>query len=642
MDDSCDQRVIWFYAIILILLTAIVYWQVTDSDFIRAFDDGKYVTSNPAVQAGLTIRGISWAFTATRASNWHPITWISHMLDYQIYGPAAAGHHLTSLFFHLVNVLLLFMVLYRATSRPRRSLAVAALFALHPLHVESVAWVAERKDVLSTFFMLLTILVYLSYVRRPSIGRYALMITAFAFGLMSKPMLVTLPLLLLQLDYWPLGRFTAKPALWPRLILEKAPLAVLSAASCAVTIWAQHRGGAMASLAQYSLGVRTANAGVACIGYLGKMLCPYGLAAFYPHPGAHLPVWEVISSMLLIAAITAFAVRSTRGKPYITIGWLWYIFTLLPVIGLVQVGRQAMADRYTYVPLIGIFIAIVWILADLVLRGANERRESRRRILSWVSIAMAAVLAMLTYVQVGYWQNSETLFRRAIAVTRNNDLAHYNLGVILSSEGKLAEAETEFNEVLRIGPDNPDTRLGLAQTLMKQGKYDKAYPNLVRAIKMKPDMAEAYLEMGIIFSAHRDIHRAISCYEQAVKFDPNNEPARYNLGNTYGAAGRFDEAITQYREAIRLQPEHAAAHHNLGLAYQFKHEMDLAVNEYTEAARITPDNPQMLYDLATALYETRDYAGAWKAIHKIQQLGAKPGPAFIKQLSAKMPDPQQD
>jgi len=445
----------------LMILTFATFEQVRTYDFIN-YDDNRYITENQHVQSGLTLEGVTWAFTTTHAANWHPLTWLSHMLDCQLYGLNPSGHHLTNLVFHIASTLLLFLVLERMTGALWRSAFVAALFALHPLHVESVAWAAERKDVLSTFFWMLTMWTYVHYVERPGFNRYLLVLLSFVLGLLSKPMLVTLPFVLLLVDYWPLGRFqfgrlsgdrrshTPKSSdtgdqksIVLRLIREKVPFFVLCAISSILTIFAQQKIGALGSLESYTLGSRIANASVSYVRYIEKMVWPRHLAVLYPYQQM-LPIWKVLGSGLLLVGVSVLVIRAVRKHPYLGVGWFWYLGTLIPVIGLVQVGKQAMADRYTYVPLIGLFVMIAWGVPDL-LAGWRFRKV----VLSISTGLLLSLLMIVTNLQVKHWQNDITLFEHTLAATSNNFIIHYNLGVAFDRQGKTQEAIAHFAEALR-------------------------------------------------------------------------------------------------------------------------------------------------------------------------------------------------
>ncbi|MBW1896674.1 MAG: glycosyltransferase family 39 protein, partial [Deltaproteobacteria bacterium] len=448
----------------LTLLTFLVFWQVTSHEFV-IFDDEVYVTQNDEVQKGLSWDGVAWAFTTTHANFWHPLTWLSHMLDCRLFGLNPAGHHLTSLLLHIANTLLLFLVFHRMTGALWPSAFVAALFACHPLHVESVAWVSERKDVLSTLFWMLTLGAYVRYVEHPRGRAYLLAVVFFSLGLMAKPMLVTLPFVLLLLDYWPLDRLdfgqqshrpgdqAGHPG-YPKssffhLLLEKVPFLVLSAVSCIVAYTAQAHGGAIKSSGVFSIDVRIANALISYVSYLEKTFWPHHLAVFYPHPGTW-PVWQIAGAGLLLVSISALVLLGMRKKPYLTLGWFWYLGTLVPVIGLVQVGIHAMADRYTYVPLIGVFIMIAWGLQDIA-----KRWRPQRVVLGLSAAAVICAFTISSARQLNHWQNSSTLFQHALNVTEDNYGAHNNLGLALAQRGKLDEAIDHYLRALEIKPVSP-------------------------------------------------------------------------------------------------------------------------------------------------------------------------------------------
>lgn len=635
--DTSNKHTNIFFVLVLILITSFAYQQIADNSFSRYFDDGRYVVNNPYVHSGFTAKSIIWAFTTNCASNWHPLTWLSHMLDWQLYGSNPVGHHLTNLLFHITNSILVFLILNYITGRPRRSIAVAALFAVHPLHVESVAWVAERKDVLSTFFWLLTMLAYIRYTRQPSVGKYVIIPLIFMLGLLSKPMLVSLPLVLLLIDYWPLNRLGAgKISLW-RLVSEKIPLIILAACSCIVTIWAQSSGGSVGSLIVYPLGVRVDNAIISCIIYLEKTFWPVGLSVFYPHPGTGIPIWKIIGSGLLIAAITAYAIRCARSRPYVIVGWLWYLITLLPVIGLMQVGQQGMADRYTYIPLLGIFTALIWIISDLAIHGVNERRDARFRLsFSIFGIIVILILTACTRHQVRYWRNNEALFRHAIAATSGNVLAHYNLGGILLEQGKIDEAIHHYREVLRLSPGSPDAEMNLGKALMERGDLKEARDCFSTALSAGKDPAAAHKALGMVLARLGNFKESEFHYDEAIKIDSSDESAYLGLGNILAAQNKFADAETRYRKAIALRPNFGDAHYKLGLALQYQGRNAESVQEYEKAIMINPNNPKVHSAFAIALYFTGDYARAWKEVDISSQLGIPPTPEFIRRLSKKM------
>ena len=539
-------------SLFLVIVTLSVYWQVRNFAF-NNYDDEPYVTKNQYVRRGLSFEGIIWAFSASHSANWHPLTWLSHMLDVQLYGMNPGQHHMTNLLFHIVNTLLLFLVFRRMTGHLWRSGFVAALFALHPLHVESVAWVAERKDVLCAFFWMLTVWSYIRYVERPGISRYLPVLLFFILGLMSKPMIVTLPFVLLLLDFWPLGRIRSIF----HLVWEKIPLFILSTASSVVTLFVQQSGGTLGSLDVYSLSVRIANALVSYVSYLIKMMWPFHLAVFYPHPGM-LPFWKVAGASLLLASISMVAIRVVKRHPWFIVGWLWYIGMLVPVIGIVQVGLQGMADRYTYVPLIGIFIIIVWGVSELV-AGWRYKKIGLRAI-GGVSLL---VLMATTYVQAGYWKNSITLFERALDVTSNNYVALNNLARALVEQGRAAEAISYYSEALSVDPDVVNLYNNLGIALAKDGRLDEAVSYYSKALRIDPDYAKVHNNLSVAFAMLGRIDEAIGHSLEALRIDPDYSEAHNNLGISLIRKGKIEEAIFHFRKALRIRPDYAHANQNL-------------------------------------------------------------------------------
>jgi Tfp pilus assembly protein PilF len=649
----------------LIITTLAVFWQVKDHEFI-SYDDNHYVTENPQVQAGLTIKSLKWAFTSIHSANWHPLTWLSHMLDVQLFGLKSGWHHLINLFFHIANTLLLFLVLHRMTKALWQSAFVAALFALHPLHVESVAWVAERKDVLSTFFWMLTMGAYVFYVEKPEVKRYLLTLFFFALGLMAKPMLVTLPFVFLLLDYWPLRRLqygpadpkkpaevlppsasikqkrkskkqdavkekaqakklTAFPYQWTlirALVWEKIPFFILTAIASVVTYIVQQKGGAVSTLEEIPFYARVVNSIVSYVSYMGKMIWPANLAVFYPHPGM-LPHWQVLGAALFLLIVTLIVLRMARSFPYVAVGWLWYLGTLVPVIGIVQVGMQGMADRYTYVPLIGLFIIAAWTTADLAKKWPFR--------IYVVTLSAGIILSVLTYTAWTYlqsWQNTVTIFQHALKTTRNNFIAHFNmgdalrgdkrkideaiahyvealriapnnpvvhnsLGNALSTKGKLDEAIVHYVSAIRIKPDYAAAYNHLGLALLRQGKIDEAIVNITKAIKIDPHMAEAYNNMGAVFVAQGKPDQAIANFTRALQIQPNDMEAHYNIGIISASQGKFDQAVVHFREAVRIKPDFAKAHNNMGSVLVLQGKNKEAIEHFREAVRIQPD-----YELA--------------------------------------------
>ena len=557
-------------AALLALVTIAIYWPATQCAFI-GFDDSEYVTTNPFVQAGLTREGLAWVWRNPVAANWHPLTMVSHMVDCQLFGLSAWGHHLTSVLLHAINSALVFLLLRHLTGALWRSLLVAALFALHPLRVESVAWVAERKDVLSTCFGLLCLMAYARYaedapastpaLRRRS-GYYALALLCMALGLMSKAMLVTWPLVMLLLDFWPLERMTGGARQLGRLVAEKIPLFALAAAASVVTLVVQQREGAVKTAANLSLTARSGNALIAYCRYLGKLGWPRNLAFFYPHPG-YWPLWQVLLAGGLLLSITVVLAVNRKRFPFLLMGWLWYCGTLVPALGLVQVGEQAMADRYSYFPSIGMLIFAIW--------GTHELTRSRRlRVIGSSMAAGAAVIVgmLLTRQQLGYWRNSEALFRHAIEATENNYLAHNLLGVALGRQGRADEAIAELQEAIRLRPAYAEAHSNLGAALGAKGQLDQAIGQFQETIRLRPDHAEAHNNLGVAFDRQGRVDEAISHLQEAVRLKPVSAATHFNLGNALLNKGQVDAAIRQFQQAIRLNPDDANARNNLARAQE--------------------------------------------------------------------------
>jgi tetratricopeptide (TPR) repeat protein len=529
MDVSRRRIEIYSICAILIAVVLVSYWGAFHNGFV--YDDSGYILRNYPIQRGLTPSGLAWAFTSFHTANWHPITWVSHMIDCGNYDANVTGHHLTSILLHLANTLLLFAVLFTMTNRPWRSAFVAALFAAHPLHVESVAWISERKDVLSTLFGLLAILAYVGYVRKPRIARYLLMAVFFALGLMSKPMLVTLPIMLILLDYWPLDRMGRDKSSLRRLILEKAPLFAMSAASSYVALLAQRANSSIAPTAAVPVGQRLDNAAVSYVVYIRKMLWPSDLAVFYPHPLGSLHWWIVAGSLALLLGLSLAAI-ALRSRRYLLVGWLWYLVTLIPVIGIVQVGGQAMADRYTYIPLIGLFIIVAWALPDLI--------PGKRFV---AIMACAAVLATcsvigLTRSYVRCWKSDLTLFSQAARVTRNNWVAQNQLACSYVRMNKPRLALPHARQAVSIQPYNPDsyTLLGLALTQLK--RFDEAIAEFQNALDRAPDSSLAHSCLADAFRQQGKFEQAREEAETALSIDASNVIARDVLRRLPGTTAK--------------------------------------------------------------------------------------------------------
>ncbi len=676
LHGADKARMRGWICLLLALTTLGVYSRVFTFGFLN-YDDDLYVEKNPHVLGGASWNGVRWAFTARDASNWHPLTWVSHMLDCSIFGLNPCGHHATSLLLHILNSVLLFLVLQHMSRAQWRSALVAALFALHPLHVESVAWVAERKDVLSTFFGILTFWAYAVYAEKPRLPRYLLVLGLFALGLMAKPTLVTLPFLLLLLDFWPLNRVPGircqvsavggqvdpqstvhhpLPALW-RLILEKLPLLALSAVSCVVTLWAQAP--SLASTASIALHSRLSNAVVSYFRYLVKTAWPVRLYVNYPYPPGW-PTWYVVTASLLVGCLSVIAVRAAKKRPYVFTGWFWFMGTLVPVIGLVQVGIQSMADRYTYVPLIGLFIVVAW-------GGYDLARKCQLRPAAFWSMPLLVIAACvpLTIKQVGYWRNNFTLFEHALRLNPNNFFAENNLaisyvnrgelepalehfiksaklnphfgkiysniGQVQISLGRYEEAVEPFRTALRCDPKLASAHYGLAVTLEKEGNRAQAIQHLVTAIELAPDLWEAHDELGVLLQKEGKNEKALDHLFQAARLKPGSAVVRSHLAAALDQSGRATEAAAQYREALNLNPDMPGVLNNL--AWMLATHPDPAVRNGTEAVRLAEHACQLTHyqaplpvgTLAATYAEAGRFEEAIATARKAEALAAAEG-----------------
>jgi tetratricopeptide (TPR) repeat protein len=620
---------------LLLLAVIVVFGQTASHGFVN-FDDGTYVHENRHVLVGLTGEGITWAFTAFHADNWHPLTWLSHMLDCQLYNLEPGGHHLTNVLLHAVAAVLLFLVLRRMTGALWPSAWVAAVFAIHPLRVESVAWVAERKDVLSGLFFMLTVWLYARYADRPaSWGRYMLVMASFALGLMAKPMLVTLPLVLLLLDYWPLGRFSQRrvggagksssdgalrepaqntderfqgsdsvrnPPVSLRfaartlqvLVVEKIPLFVLAAASCVVTLSAQR--GAISSLERLPIPWRVAQAAVAYAAYIGKMLFPAGLAVLYPLPKGPPPAWEVVAAVTMLLAISAAVFVARKKCPYLLFGWLWYLGTLLPVIGLVQVGSQAMADRYTYLTQIGLYAAIAW--GAMHLAGS---RPDRRWAFAAVATLLVTGLMACAWQQASCWRDSETLWTHTLACTSQNSTAHTNLGLALVHREQVDEAMAHFRMALEIEPDFVQAHNNLGKTLAGRGQVDEAITHYRQALEINPDEVKVHVNLGDALAGRGQVDEAMAHYRKALEIKPDDAEAHNSLGNALARRGQVDEAMAHYRKALEIKPDFELAHNAFGVALAGRGQVDEAIAHYRKALEIKPGFADAHNNLGNAL-----------------------------------------
>ena len=597
-DAKQMRRLICFA---LVMVTVVVYWRVGGFEFIN-FDDPDYVTENEFVRQGLTWKGIVWAFTSAYASNWHPLTWISHMMDVQVFGLHAGGHHFVSVLFHAANAVLLFLWLQRLTGAQWRSAIVAGLFAWHPLHVESVAWISERKDVLSTFFGLLSLLAYTAWVRQKWKPGKMLALLCFVLGLLSKPMLVTLPFVLLLLDFWPLQRVenlgwrTFFAADFRRLAWEKWPWFALTAISSVATFFAQKAGGAVVTVASYPLPGRVANALVSYCLYAGKRFWPARLSIFYPYSHYREPGLVALGAAAVLVLISMLALASTRRRPYLLFGWLWFLGTLVPVIGLVQVGSQSMADRYTYLPLIGLFIALVWWWHEL---AAGLKWKT---LLGGLGAGLALAFCLkCTAAQVRHWRSSVTLFSHALAVTERNAVANHNLGFAYFERGQTADALRAYGEALRLDSSVGLFHNNIALAWSAAGNYDEAFRHFTLAeqldaknVKFKNNFGNALMRVG-------SPEKALLQFQTAVRQETNYAEAYNGAGAALNALGRYDEGVTNLLQALKIATNYAEAYNNLGGAFAKQKKNAEAIPYYEKSLRLNPTNASVHYNLGLAL-----------------------------------------
>ncbi|PYI49089.1 MAG: hypothetical protein DMF11_01965 [Verrucomicrobia bacterium] len=581
----------------LAIVTLAIYAQVVGHQFIT-LDDPTYIRENPMVNRGVTLGGVAWAFTTFYATNWHPLTWISHMLDCQFFGMNAGRHLLINALIHVANTILVFWFLLRTTRARWPSALVAALFALHPLHVESVAWVSERKDTLSTFFGLLSLIAYVRYAKAPSISRYAWVAIALALGLLAKPMLVTWPFVMLLLDYWPLGRLAGPMVKEHRrgaphkeaatgiasLVWEKLPLFALVAASAIITFVAQSQGGAVRTFTDAPITLRLSNALVSYVKYLLLTFWPNDLAVYYPFAWAGIPAWQIIGAALLLLGITAFCFSQRKIRPYLIVGWLWFLGTLVPVIGLVQVGGQIMADRYFYVPSIGLFIAIVFGLADI----AKSWRVAPL-LSGGIAVGVLLILATLTNAQAQRWRDSFTLFEHTLAVTPPNLRIENSLALAMGASGKYDEAAAHFEKTLQIDPSFYDGLVGMGVTRAFQGRMPEAIGYFQAAIRSQPDTPKAHVQLALALWKENNDQAAFEEMRRASQLAPNDADIRADFGLALELVGQIPEAIEQLHEALRMNPNNAEAHGNLGLALLASGKARESVPEFEMALHLKPE-----------------------------------------------------
>ncbi len=629
----------------LATITFVVFGQVVEYRFIN-FDDGDYVVKNPVVKRGLTFQGVAWAFEGPHCANWHPVTWLSHMLDCELYGLDAGGHHLTNVLLHAGTAIALFLVLFRMTGSLWRSAFVAAVFAVHPLRAESVAWVSERKDVLCGFFFMLSLLAYGSYISTaerkhtsdsgpdvPAVsGGLALLwyltsLACFTLGLMSKPMLVTLPVVLLLMDFWPFQR--AKPM--ARLVLEKLTFLALSAISCLLTLSAQRS--AMKSFESFPLTARLGAALLSYKVYLVQMIYPAGLAAFYPFP-LHISARNAAIAGLLLLVISAIAWEERRTRPWLLMGWLWYLVMLLPVLGLVQVGGQAHADRYTYLPQIGIYIAVTWLVAEL----ATHWKWGQLPVGTLMSLVVA-ILMVCAWKQTAYWKDSETLWRHALDCTTGNTLAYVNLGHELFEQRRFDEAIIHYEKGLEFQPNNRQFHNNLANALREKGLLDEAIVHYEKAVQIDPGSAEAQFNLGKALGLKGKQEQALTHYEAALKIDPNFLPACMSLGIALVQQGKPALAATHFQKVLELRPHDAGGHLNLGLCFFQTGRMAEAKVEYEKAIEIVPREPGIQNNLAWLLAtcpvaSLRDGSRAVELAEQANVLTGGDKPLILRTLAA--------
>jgi tetratricopeptide (TPR) repeat protein len=613
METKSEKYSIFWISLFLVVITLALYWPVRTYDFVK-YDDYKYAAANRYIQSGITSKSIRWAFTSGYASNWHPVTWLSHMLDYEIFGLNPGAYHLVNLCFHIVNTLLILIVFFRMTKALWPSAFIAAVFALHPLHVESVAWIAERKDVLSTFFWMLTMLAYVKYTEKTNALRYIITLLLFAMGLMAKPMLVSLPLVLLLLDYWPLERIklnikaerentrnnnpqgTLKKESVLRMFIEKIPFFILTVLSSIVTFIAQQRSGAVQPFDVIDIKSRTGNAIISFVGYISKMLWPSRLAVLYPHPGDSLSLIKVVFFAILLILCTIVVILLSRKHKYFVTGWFWYIITLIPVIGLVQVGIQSMADRYMYIPMTGLLIIIAW-----GVKGLTASWKHHKRILTASAVLILSAMFVKTSVQLQYWQNSFVLFEHALDVTSNNYIMHNNFGAFLDEQGQMEQAIEQFQKSLAIKPNSAETRNNLANVLRDTGKADEAINEYYKAIKLKPNFSDAHYNLAIALSSQNKVDEAINEYREAIRLSPDNVDAVSNLALELSQKGDYSQSVELYKKALEIEPDNVITHGRFGLALSNLGDNEQAIREFQIVLKSRPDDTEMICNVAIIL-----------------------------------------
>jgi tetratricopeptide (TPR) repeat protein len=648
MDETTSKYLLICLA--LAVMTFIAYAPVIHSEFIN-FDDGDYVFGNNHITSGLTLQNITWAFTKTHADNYHPLTSLSLMLDCELFGVNPHSFHLTNLLFHIANTLLLFLVLSRMTKNLWSGAFVAALFALHPLHVESVAWVSERKDVLSAFFWMLTLFAYIRYVEKPAVGRFLLTLLVFTLGLLSKSMLITLPLILFILDYWPLNRLNSKFSVI-KAFFEKLPFIGLSIVFSVITFLVQWQIGLAKSLSSYPLSWRIENAIVSYVVYIEKLFVPTNLAIFYPHPQGGVPLWQIISAVLLLAIVTSLVLWQLRRCPYFAAGWLWFLVTLIPVIGIVQVGLQARADRYTYVPYIGLFIIIAWGVSEI-----SASLPYRKALLSLSAAFVLLAIGLQTRSQAGFWHDSITLYKHTIAVTKNNWWAHRFLADAFIEKGRLAEGIAQLKESLRIDPENATVQHELAKTLLDKGDvneaialYQKLLPplpdNMADLAGINPAMAsrrdiqiiiDLYTEANINFATallrRGDVNEAAKRFNEVLRMNPNSVIANKNLGDIFLQKGQINEALRRYAAVIQIEPKAVLEYKKLAGILLQKDKLQEAADIYLMIVPFLPGYSEVYTNLGIAFTRQGKLDEAYACFIKVTSISPNFADGFVNLAS---------
>jgi tetratricopeptide (TPR) repeat protein len=608
----------------LVLLAFIAYEPVRYNDFVN-YDDNTYISKNVHIQSGFTQESIAWAFTSGYAANWHPLTWLSHMLDIELFGLNPLGHHFHNLLLHTISTILLFWLLYKMTGSVWCSAFTAMVFGIHPLHVESVAWASERKDVLSALFWMITLAAYLYYARRGGVLRYLLVLFCFALGLMAKPMVVSLPIVLFFLDFWPLKRIQKNIG---RLIAEKIPLIILALAACIITYQVQQAGGSVLKIASQAqptatdvvqtegvpLGIRVSNAMMSYVAYLGKMMWPARLGVLYPYPTRTPPIWQPFLLLIVLVLCTVFAVFRYFKNPYLFVGWFWYGITLIPVIGLIQVGAQAMADRYMYLPSIGITILLSWGIAELTVK-----LPGRKIILGILIAAIALGMTATTRAQTTYWKDTVILFKHTLDVTKDNALLYCHLGIQLENQDKPDEAIEYFNKAIQLWPDFLSPNLHLGELLIKRKQYKESIPYLNKVLEVSPNYPIAHVNIGMVLAALGENDAAVKAFEQAIKLDSRCVTAYVNMATVKTQQGLTDEAIQDLRQSIQIYPT-AEAYFNLGFILEMKGEIKESISSYRNALTFEPGDFQTLWHLACCLHETGNLQEAVKIYNRVLQI----------------------